>query len=76
MLKIVKQNGGKKYLGNKEVTNDEVNKITKVFKTKFEAFIYGVENNWSKQSIMEHCLDTKRDQYFYNYYIKYLGLKK
>lgn len=30
-------------------------------------------NTSSKACIMKYCLDTTRDQYFYNYYLKYLG---
>jgi len=76
MLKIVKKGSGSKYLGTKVVTQGEVDKISQVFTSKFQAFCYGIENNWTKGSIMEHCLGTTRDQYFYNYYLKYLGTKK
>ena len=73
MLKIVKRSSNNKYTGNVVVTQDEVNEIEEEFKSKFDAFCYGIDHSWSKACIMKYCLDTTRDQYFYNYYLKYLG---
>lgn len=75
MLNIVKKNAGNKYNGTVVVTEEQVNKIDKSFSSKFDAFCYGIANNWSKKSIMKYCLDTERDQYFYNYYLKYQASK-
>ena len=73
MLKIVKKNGSKKYNGSIELSEAEVNAIELTFNTKFEAFTFGIESSWSKKMIMKHCLQTTREQYFHNYYSKYLA---
>lgn len=71
MLKIVNKKSSNKYNGSKVVNDDDVKKIEQVFDSKFQAFCYGVEQNWSKKCIMKYCLGTERDQYFYNYLLKY-----
>lgn len=76
MLKIVKSSGNTKYNGTIVVTDAMATAVTQTFKSKFEAFCFGIQNNWSKKSIMKYCLDTERDQYFYNYFIKYNSSKK
>jgi len=75
MLNIVSKSKSTKYTGTKIVTEAEVNAITKSFSTKFEAFCFAVESGWSKKSIMKYALDTEREQYFHNYYTKYLASK-
>jgi hypothetical protein len=76
MLKIVKSNGSKKYEGNVVVTDAMAAAVDQTFKSKFDAFCYGIENNWSKKSIMKYCLDTENNQYFHNYYTKYQAAQK
>lgn len=76
MLKIVSRKTSNKYNGNVNVTETEVNNIERIFNSKYEAFKYGIENNWNKKCIMKYCLETERDQYFYNYLNKYLSDNK
>lgn len=75
MLKIVRKTTSNRYNGTVVVTKEQVEKIEKTFSTKFEAFKYGVEQQWTMKCIMKYCLDTERHQYFYNYMIKLQATK-
>lgn len=70
MLKIVSKKSSNLYNGNVVVNDEVVNKIDQVFNSKFEAFCYGIDHNWTKACIMKYCLNTNTQQYFYNYLVK------
>lgn len=76
MLKIVNRKTNNKYNGSVVVTEQQIENIDTTFDSKYKAFCYGIQNNWSKKSIMKYCLGTERDQYFYNYLNKYLADNK
>jgi hypothetical protein len=71
MLKIVRKGSNNKYNGTVVVTDNDVNKIERTFSSKFEAFTFGIEQNWTKKCVMKYCLQTENNQYFHNYLIKY-----
>ena len=75
MLTIVSKKSSTKYTGTVSVTDEQVSKIEQTFTSKYAAFVYGIEQGWTKKSIMTHCLGTGRDQYFYNYLTKYQASK-
>jgi hypothetical protein len=64
-----------KYNGTVVPTKVELDQLNNKYNTKLELFYYSVQQNWSKKIIMAEVLGTTRDQYFYNYYIKYLSTK-
>jgi hypothetical protein len=75
---LIINNGRKndrKYNGAIVVTEKMLELIDHTFNSKFEAFKFAIEQGWSRKSIMKHVLQTERDQYFYNYYTKYLASK-
>lgn len=77
IIVVNNQKSNNKYNGSVVVTDEVAKQVasTKSFNTKFELFCFGVQQNWSKKSIMKYCLDTTREQYFHNYYTKYLANK-
>jgi hypothetical protein len=77
LFQIVKNNSNK-YEGKVSPSEQEMIELSKgkTFKSKFELFCYGIEQNWTKKTIMKYCLDTTNNQYFHNYLIKYNATKK
>jgi hypothetical protein len=73
LFQIEKSKSNNKYEGSVQLTEQQMVELSKgkTFKSKFELFCFGIEQNWTRKMIMKYCLDTTRDQYFYNYLIKY-----
>lgn len=74
---VTNAKGSNGYKGSVTLTEDAVKRLSegKNFGSKFEVFCWCVEQNWTKAMIMKYALETTRDQYFYNYYNKFLANK-
>jgi hypothetical protein len=75
MLIIKSSKASNGYKGSVTLSDEQVAKIDKEFNSKFEAFCYAADQNWTKAMIMKHVLGTTKDQYFYNYLGKYNAQK-
>lgn len=74
---VTNKSNTKKHNGTIVLNDEQVQEIAKnkSFNSKFELFCFGIKEGWSKATIMKYCLETNREQYFYNYYTKYLANK-